>query len=1363
MNSKRSYLDTLNAGRQRRPHTSLEELNRSLETLEQRLERTRTDTPERPDPRRPTAEPRYAAAQPYGSPRWYEDPYTTQREQNRGQHNPAPADFGPNYQAIARDIDRVRGQEDGVAMVGKIAVELRGLREELRHQMTAGLQREFDALRQDIDRAMQASSRHGAPADKSSAELGLEFERLSGAIHTLAEKSDDRSVNLLRLELEQVKAALDTLAREESVQAVDQSVRAVDRRWDDFDRRWSAFEDRVDADQRQRAEDPSLSVLTDRLEQISSAVNNLPQSLSLASLEEKVRTLAGAVDRFASQQTMRGGETLAMIDERLDEISRAIVASTVAAQANAFDPETFGRIEKRIASLAQQIEEVAQSRPGAEVIDRLNLLSSRVDELAGRTNLPEQAMERLGKQIALITDRIDHAPAMPDADHIFQGLEQRFDALSSLLERRQGDAIEQGNMLFRDLERRLDEVADRLDQRVRQDDGAGIMEAIDARFTALAKHIETRAPDPASDMAIRGLESRLEDISSRLEMSAAQVAGIDPALIRSLETQVTALSAHLSKPSAPLPEFEDISPRLNEIEKSLAGTRDSILSVAREAAENAVRSLAESGSSTAASNAAAVGGLAQDLKTLEALTRRSDERNSRTFEAIHDTLLKIVDRLGSLEADEPSEAVRELVDPQPGARRAARAGKIAVQDAPSMDIDQPLPLTGDMADLDARAASILRNEPVSKSEPVARGDQVTRGELSPRTPAEAAAAAAMAALGSDAIGEKTGKAGRKTSMFSGLARAFKGKKDEDTAPPADSTPAGDVPTVDIDEPLDPKAANRPLEPGSGAPDLNAIMKRVRDERGGQPAKRSETDAAKSDFIAAARRAAQAAAAEADALKRQSTVTGPVKALRIGDLLKARRKPILMAAAAIMMALAGLQLGKAFFSDPAPVASNDVAPIVSTQTVDTASLNAGVPKADTNAAKPESAPEHVVRQAEPLKDDPAPQAAVQPSSPELPAAAVPAEPASAPMALAAPSQPAPAPQASAKPSEPAAPAANAPAMDTDADSQPVPGAPAAGAPTDGASSASTPATTSADTTGTVPPAGSQPANSAARIDVPTEIGPVALRDAAVGGDAKALFEIGSRYAESRGVKEDMAAAAKWYEKSAELGFAPAEYRIGNFYEKGIGVARDIKKAKTYYQLAAEQGNASAMHNLAVLFAMAADGVTDNESAAHWFQEAADLGVKDSQFNLGILSAKGVGMKQNLEESYKWFALVAKTGDKDAAAKRDEIANALRPEQLERARAATELWKAKPLNATANSADVPESWQDSTPQTTASIDMTKAVKNIQLILNKNGYDAGGADGVMGDKTKNAIMAFQTDNKMKPTGEIDAPLVKALLAKK
>lgn len=1305
MNSKRSYLDTLNAGRQRRPHTTLEQLNRSLETLEQRLDRTREDMSERLDPRRPSAEPRYASARPYEDPRLAQPP-----------KSPAPATFDQSYQAIARDIDRVRGQEDGVAVVGKIAGELRGLREELRHQMTAGLQREFEALRKDIERAFQASAQPGGQSGggKGSAELGVEFERLSSAIQTLAEKSDDRSVNMLRLELEQVKAALDTLAREESVQA-------VGRRWDDFDRRWTAFEDRVDADQRKRSDAPGLSMLTDRLEQISNAVNNLPESLSLRSLEEKVRTLAGAVDHFARQQDNRGSSTFGMIDERLDEISRAIVASTVAAQANSFDPEPFERIEKRIASLAQQIEEVTQVHPSGEVIDRLNMLSSRVDDLAGRANLPEQAMERLDKQIALIADKIDRAPAMPDADYIFQGLEQRFDVLSGMIERRQGDAIEQGNMLFRDLERRLDEVVDRLDQRVPQIDGAGIMDAIDARFSALAQRMETRVRDSASEAAIRGLEGRLEDISSRLDSSAAQVAGIDPALIRSLEAQVAGLSAHLSKPGTPLPEFEDISPRLNEIEKSLAGTRDSILSAAREAAESAVRSLAGS-----SANTAAVSGLAQDLKTLEALTRRSDERNSRTFEAIHDTLLKIVDRLGSLETGEATEAASEFTQPAAPVRaRAARASKITVQDAPSMDIDQPLPLTGDTADLDSRANAIMRNEP------------------DPRTPAEAAAAAAMAALGSDTVTEKSEQPAGRKSMLGGLARAFKGKKEANVPPLAGFAPDVEIPSADLDEPLDPKVANRPLEPGSGPPDLNAIMKRVRDERG-SPVRAGNADASKSDFIAAARRAAQAAAAEADALKRQSTMSGPVKALRIGDLLKARRKPILMAAAAVMLALAGLQLGKAFFSDPVEIASNDAAPVVAAQPAETVSAGtASEPKTDAQTAAQDSAPARAVRQAEPSEsiaedDMPAPAALAAPSDAETPMDTAPeAEPVAVPMTPTAPP-------------DPANVTASAPAGSAAADIEPMATARAA-----------TPATQ--EMTGTVTPADASTAAASANIDIPADAGPAALRDAAAGGDAKALFEIGSRYAESRGVKQDMAAAAKWYEKSAELGFAPAEYRIGNFYEKGTGVARDVKKAKTWYQLAAAQGNASAMHNLAVLFAMAADGVTDNESAAHWFQAAAELGVKDSQFNLGILAAKGVGMKQNLEESYKWFALVAKTGDKDAAAKRDEIAKALRPEQLERARAAAELWKAEPIDPAANSADIPESWQDGTPQTTASVDMKKVVQNIQRILNKNGYEAGNADGVMGQKTKDAIMAFQTDNDLQATGAVDEKLVKALLARK
>ena len=131
----------------------------------------------------------------------------------------------------------------------------------------------------------------------------------------------------------------------------------------------------------------------------------------------------------------------------------------------------------------------------------------------------------------------------------------------------------------------------------------------------------------------------------------------------------------------------------------------------------------------------------------------------------------------------------------------------------------------------------------------------------------------------------------------------------------------------------------------------------------------------------------------------------------------------------------------------------------------------------------------------------------------------------------------------------------------------------------------------------------------------------------------------------------------------------------------------------------------MHNLAVLFAMGADGAADNESAARWFTQAAELGVKDSQFNLGILAAKGVGMPQNLEESYKWFALVAKTGDKDAAAKRDEIAKALRP--------SSSSGRAPRSNCGSRSRSTRKPTRSTFPSlagepgTTASIDMKKAI--------------------------------------------------------
>src|SRR5690606_18308601 len=130
--------------------------------------------------------------------------------------------------------------------------------------------------------------------------------------------------------------------------------------------------------------------------------------------------------------------------------------------------------------------------------------------------------------------------------------------------------------------------------------------------------------------------------------------------------------------------------------------------------------------------------------------------------------------------------------------------------------------------------------------------------------------------------------------------------------------------------------------------------------------------------------------------------------------------------------------------------------------------------------------------------------------------------------------------------------------------------------------------------------------------------------------------------------------------------------------------------------------------------------------------------------------------------KWFAIAAKGGDQDAIEKRDEVAKAMRKEQLENARAAADLWKAQPLDQEANSVSLPEEWASGHPLATGSVDMEKAIRNIQAILNKSGFEAGAADGKMGAKTVAAIKAFQTSVGQEATGKINDAFVKELLAR-
>jgi localization factor PodJL len=406
-------------------------------------------------------------------------------------------------------------------------------------------------------------------------------------------------------------------------------------------------------------------------------------------------------------------------------------------------------------------------------------------------------------------------------------------------------------------------------------------------------------------------------------------------------------------------------------------------------------------------------------------------------------------------------------------------------------------------------------------------------------------------------------------------------------------------------------ADHPLEPGSTG------------SRARPPAPAPEAGD-KASFIAAARRAAQAAAAGTalPGVKRTDDKT-PAAAGEAGDMLAKLKRPVVMSVTAAVLVVGA-----------AHVALSMLGP--------SGSARIEAPRQTTEAVAP--APR------EPAK------AAGAPANPPSRAADTHAGDSRAAETGTAKSMPAPIPGLQLFAPNPVTNFATA-----------GPNAPAA----------------STDITGSVPKAGggapSAPASPVAAAPaadtLPATIAGPGLRSAAAAGNAAAEYEIAVRYAEGRGVPQSLSEAARWLERAATKGLAPAQYRLGSFYEKGNGVKKDLEAARRLYTAAAEKGNARAMHNLAVLHAEGIDGRPEYKAAAQWFRKAAAYGIADSQYNLGILFARGIGVEQNLAESYKWFALAAQQGDQDAGRKRDDVATRLDPQSLVAAKLAAQTFTAE----------------------------------------------------------------------------------------
>lgn len=373
---------------------------------------------------------------------------------------------------------------------------------------------------------------------------------------------------------------------------------------------------------------------------------------------------------------------------------------------------------------------------------------------------------------------------------------------------------------------------------------------------------------------------------------------------------------------------------------------------------------------------------------------------------------------------------------------------------------------------------------------------------------------------------------------------------------------------------------------------------------------------------------------------------------------------------------------------------------------------------------------------PAPEPPKPDAASAPAMP--PASAVPPPTPIAPMAGSTATAPTPAtlpptPGTSPTPAVPSPPA-TPPQAALSTSQQPASPPPAP--PQTAAVPPTVPPTPAPSSTATPPAVTPLPTDSAQgfpTLTQPTEA-PPSVREAsdlekvARSGDVKAQYELGVMAAQPETGNPDYGKAAYWFREAAVQGNASAQYNLGVLYEHGLGVGADDVRALLWYHSAAEQGHARAQYNLGVFYAQGRGIPTDYVEAQRWFKRAADQGIAKAFYNLAVLSEQGLGGPANPSGARAFLSRAALLGDPEARA-----ALARKPAP-----------KPDPTKA----ADAKAS--------------NEVIGAVQHMLTELGYDAGRIDGMLGDKTRQAIRKFQSDNGLPQNGLASEELLELLTAK-
>ena len=132
----------------------------------------------------------------------------------------------------------------------------------------------------------------------------------------------------------------------------------------------------------------------------------------------------------------------------------------------------------------------------------------------------------------------------------------------------------------------------------------------------------------------------------------------------------------------------------------------------------------------------------------------------------------------------------------------------------------------------------------------------------------------------------------------------------------------------------------------------------------------------------------------------------------------------------------------------------------------------------------------------------------------------------------------------------------------------------------------------------------------------------------------------------GGEENLKKAVDLYIKASDKGFVPALYNLGNRYLEGKGVEQNLYKAKELYTKASEQKYEDAQIKLGEalnkLGHYCEEVEKDPRKAFNFYSQAIGQGDMDSQIKLGQCYEKGIGIKKNPKIAFDLYAQASNKG-------------------------------------------------------------------------------------------------------------------------